>query len=50
MREEVPYDVLRIIAQKILNGETLDTAVEYKIFIEYKEIINLIVEKQNGEQ
>lgn len=50
MREKVPYDVLRIIAQKILKGEPLDTAVEYKIYIEYKQIINLIVEKQNGEQ
>ncbi len=43
MREEVPYDVLRIIAQKILNGESLDTSVEYKIYVEYKQIINLII-------
>ena len=50
MREEVPYDVLRIIAQKIIKGETLDTAVEYKIYMEYKEIINLIIEKQNGKE
>ena len=47
MREEVPYDVLRIIAQKIIKGETLDSSIEYKIYIEYKQIIHLIIELQN---
>ncbi len=48
MREEVPYEVLRIIAHKIMNRETLDGSLEYKIYIDYKEIINLIIEKENG--
>ena len=50
MREEVPYDVLRIIAHKIMNRETLDGLLEYKIYIEYKEIIHIIIEKENGKQ
>ena len=50
MREEVPYEVLRIIAHKIMNRETLDGSLEYKIYIDYKEIINLIIEKENGKQ
>jgi len=43
-KEEVPYDILKIISHRIINGDTLD-GEDYKIYMQYKKFINLMVEK-----
>tara|TARA_B100001778_G_C18413446_1_gene549926 strand:- start:44 stop:187 length:144 start_codon:yes stop_codon:yes gene_type:complete len=44
MKEEVPYDILKIIAHRIIKGDILD-GKDYQIFMKYKNIINLIIDK-----
>jgi len=48
MKEEVPYEILNIIAHRIMKGDLLD-GKDYQIYIKYKNIINIIREKIKNE-
>jgi hypothetical protein len=41
---DIPYDILKILSHRIINGDILD-GKDYEIYIKYKKIINLIIDK-----
>ncbi len=45
---DVPYDILKIIAHRIINGDVLDSK-DYEIYIKYKKFISIIIEKFKNE-
>ena len=45
MKEEVPFEVIKLIVQRIQDGKPLDSSSDYQIYLVYKEIIHLLIEK-----
>ncbi len=43
MDKDIPYTVLKLIAQRIKNGDTLDS-LDLEIYRKYKQFIHLIIE------
>ena len=41
MKEEVPFEVIKLIVQRIQDGKPLDSSSDYQIYLVYKEIIHL---------
>ena len=48
MREPIPMEAIKLIIQRIKDGDTLDSSTDYQIYIEYKEIIHLLIEKEKN--
>jgi len=48
MREPIPIEVIKLIVQRIKNGDRLDSSTDYQIYTEYKEIIHLLIEKEKN--
>ncbi len=48
MKMDVPYDILKIISHRIINGDKLDSK-DYEIYIKYKKFINIIIDKIKNE-
>ena len=46
MKESVPYEIIKLIVQRIQTGLPLDSSTDYQIYREYKEIIHLLIEKE----
>jgi len=44
MSQEIPYEILKIISHRIINGDVLD-GKDYDIYVNYKNVINIIIEK-----
>jgi len=45
--DNIPYTILKLIVSKIKNKQSLDSG-DYKIFIKYKKIINMMLENENN--
>ncbi len=46
MKEKVPFEIIKLIVQRIKDGDPLDSSTDYQIYNEYKEIIHLLIEKE----
>ena len=44
MQSQLEYIIIKTVAEKIINGETLD-GYDFKVWEKYKDIINLIINK-----
>ena len=46
MRETIPMEAIKLIVQRIKDGVPLDSSTDYQIYIEYKEVIHLLIKKE----
>ena len=44
MQSKSEYIIIKTVAQKIINGETLD-GYDFEVWKKYKEMINLLIKK-----